>query len=1141
MKKRENNNGFNALVATQFLDAFNDNAFKLLVSILAISHFTANGQGVKLLSLASIVFILPFILFSTFSGYVADKFNKKKIIVTAKIFELIIMSLSFFAFLHGNLFFIFSVLFLMGVQSTFLSPAKFGIMPEILTDEELSEGNGVIQMWTYIAIIAGGACGGYLFNMFKADLHIASIVFMAIAVTGILTSLFISNGSERKTERKFEWNFVGEAIRNIKSTKTNRAIFFSMIGLVYFSFFGGVFQLNVLVYSQNILKLGEAYTGLVLGIVALGLGLGSILAGKLSEHKVEFGLVPIGCIGLSFCSIALGFTYASLARTLSALFILGVTTGFYIVPLNALVQQKSPAEKRGTILATVNLLSFSALLASSFILYFLSGYLKLDAAKVFVIMGLLTMAVSVVVLRILPEAFVRLINWVMVHTLYKVKIVGTTNIPKEGGALIVCNHVSFADPVLVLASVQRPIRFMVFRPIYNAPVINLFCRITKAIPVAFTDKPKTIIKSLQEAKDAVKEGHVVCIFAEGGLTRTGNMLPFNKGFEYIMRDLDAPIIPMNIDRIWGSIFSFENGKYFFKWPKKIPYPITISVGKPMSASSKAYEVRQAVQELAADAFKLRETDHKKMHVAFVDEAKRHPLKFCMADSMGIELSYIKLLAGIIALTRKLFPVSDGSKERGEKVGILLPSSCAAAMANGAVFFAGKVPVNLNFTASKESVDYAVSLCEMRTIITSRKFLEKIEFAPTEKMVFLEDVVKGISNKEKIKTLVMSFILPASILKALFIRGDKKDINDIATVIFSSGSTGKPKGVMLSHENVTSNIQGLYQILNAQPGDVILGVLPFFHSLGFTGTLCFPVGSGVGVAYHANPLDAVTIGKMAEKYKATILIGTPTFMSAYTRKCTKEQFANLRFVVTGAEKLKKSIADAFYEKFQVVPLEGYGATELSPIVSLGIPDYINEKEHIKQIGYKEGKVGQPIPGVAVKAVDPDTYELLPANQAGLLLVKGANVMMGYLKDEEKTREVIKDGWYITGDIGTIDDDGFVCITDRLSRFSKIGGEMVPHVKVEELIQNSFSDPEASCVVTSMADEKKGERLVVLYKGAVDIDEVWKSLNESEIPKLWIPKREAFHLVEDIPILGSGKVDLKKVKEMAAGFATLAKEV
>jgi len=1139
MDPRRNKFGFFALVATQFLDAFNDNAFKLLASLSAVTLISQNHSGYSHLSLITTIFVLPFLLFSTYAGYLADRFNKRRIIIVVKIVEVLIMALGFFVLSAGDMLAMYIILFLMGIQSTFLGPAKYGLIPEILSDEQLSEGNGVMQMWTYIAIIIGASCGGYLFHIFHNKIQMAALVFMCISITGVVTSIFIPKTQAQMIDRKPEWNFIGELVRNIKVIRADRAIHFSVLGLVYFSFFGGMFQMNILVYAKELLHTNELYSGLILGVVALGLGIGSMLAGKLSEHKVEFGLVPVGCLGLSLFSVILGLTYSSLYKSLFALFVLGITSGFYIVPLNALVQQKSPVNKRGLVLSTLNFLSFSALLISSAVLYFLSTILKLNPAAIFIVMGILTLAVSIPVFRILPEAFIRLANWVMAHTFYKVKKVGVLNIPKEGGALLVCNHISYADPIIVLASMQRPVRFMVFRPIYNNPIINPFCRITKAIPIAFHDRPKTIIQSLEEAREAIKQGHLVCIFAEGGLTRTGNMLPFNKGFEFIMKGTDAPIIPLNIDRIWGSIFSYEKGKYIFKWPKIVPYPVTISVGKPMPATSKAYEVRAAVQELAADAFQYRDVDHKKIHVALVDEVKRHPFKFCMADSLGIELNYAKLLAGIITLSKKIFPAKD-DRVSNEMIAVLLPSSCAAALVNGAIYFAGKVPVNLNFTASRESIEYAVKICSVNKIITSRRFLDKINFPVADNMVFIEDVASGVKKLEKMLALILVIVWPAFLLKRVFIRGDRKNIYDVATVIFSSGSTGQPKGVMLSHANITSNIQGLYQILNIQPNDVVLGVLPFFHSLGFTGTLCLPVGSGMGVVYHANPLDAATIGKLAEQYKATIIIGTPTFISAYTRKCTKEQFKYLRFAVAGAEKLKKSIADAFYEKFNVIPLEGYGATELSPIVSIGIPDYISEEEHIKQTGYKEGTVGHPLPGVAVKVVDPDTYKQLPPNTEGLLLVKGSNVMLGYLKDDAKTKEVIKDGWYVTGDIAKVDDDGFICITDRLSRFSKIGGEMVPHIKIEELIQGIIGANEPACVVTSVADEKKGERLAVLYKGDLNLDDIWNRLNEAEIPKLWIPKREAFYKIEEIPILGSGKIDLKQVKELANKLSESEKE-
>ena len=462
----------------------------------------------------------------------------------------------------------------------------------------------------------------------------------------------------------------------------------------------------------------------------------------------------------------------------------------------------------------------------------------------------------------------------------------------------------------------------------------------------------------------------------------------------------------------------------------------------------------------------------------------------------------------------------------------------AAISNIAVAFAGKVPVNLNFTLSAEAFDSCVKQCNMRTIITSRAFLEKAGIAAKPEMVLLEDIKQKISPVKSVLYLLSAFLLPKWLLSALFVHGDKLNVDDVATVIFSSGSTGEPKGVLLTHANVFSNIESLYQVFNIRRDDVVVAALPFFHSFGFTATMCFPIGTAVGVVYHTNPLDAGTIGKLAAKYKGTLLMGTPTFMSAYVKKCSKEQFASVRMAVVGAEKLKEPLANAFKEKFGIVPFEGYGATELSPIVTVGFPNYVNDAAMEEQIGHKFGKVGHPIPGVAVKVVDPDTFEIKGANEEGLLLVKGANVMKGYLNNPGKTAEVLKDGWYITGDIATIDEDGFIKITDRLSRFSKIGGEMVPHIKVEENIMEALGATDPVVAVTAVADEKKGERLVVLHAIDMDIDAVCESLTRKGIPNLWIPKKDSFFRVEAIPVLGTGKTDLKRVKALAQELAAAA---
>jgi acyl-[acyl-carrier-protein]-phospholipid O-acyltransferase/long-chain-fatty-acid--[acyl-carrier-protein] ligase len=341
--------------------------------------------------------------------------------------------------------------------------------------------------------------------------------------------------------------------------------------------------------------------------------------------------------------------------------------------------------------------------------------------------------------------------------------------------------------------------------------------------------------------------------------------------------------------------------------------------------------------------------------------------------------------------------------------------------------------------------------------------------------------------------------------------------------------------MLSHRNVLANVDAIKQVYQLAPDDVLLGVLPFFHSFGFTGTLWLPALSGFGVVFHANPMDAKTIGELAGRHHATLVISTPTFCSSYVRRCEPEQFGHLRYAIVGAERLREPIAAAFKEKFNLDLLEGYGCTELAPVVAVNVPDVTHGRE--RQRGTRVGTVGHPLPGVAVKVVDPVTGEGPLFDREGLLLVKGPNRMLGYLGDSARTAEVLRDGWYVTGDIATIDDAGFVRITDRLSRFSKIAGEMVPHMRVEEQIQSLVGDQHAAAV-TSVPDDVKGERLVAFFTDpAMTPQSLWERLCETDLPRLWLPKREDLHFVESVPTLGTGKVDLRGVRELALARTTV----
>jgi acyl-[acyl-carrier-protein]-phospholipid O-acyltransferase/long-chain-fatty-acid--[acyl-carrier-protein] ligase len=341
-------------------------------------------------------------------------------------------------------------------------------------------------------------------------------------------------------------------------------------------------------------------------------------------------------------------------------------------------------------------------------------------------------------------------------------------------------------------------------------------------------------------------------------------------------------------------------------------------------------------------------------------------------------------------------------------------------------------------------------------------------------------------------------------------------------------------------NVYSNVQAIDQVLHLTTNDVLLGVLPFFHSFGFTVTLWAMLALEPKCVYHFNPLDARVIGDLSQKHKVTIMLSTPTFLRGYIKRIEKEQLAALDMVVTGAEKLPQDLAQAFQDKFGIRPSEGYGTTELSPVAAVNIPDHrsIIAGQQIHQRGTKDGTVGRPVPGVSAKVVNPDTFADLYLDQPGLLLIKGPNVMQGYLHKPDLTAQVIRDGWYVTGDIAKIDGEGFITITDRLSRFSKIGGEMVPHMKVEEtlsrLLSSGVDDAELRAVVTAVPDPKKGERLIVVHKPFADgttPDQLVKSLAASGLPNLWIPSADSFLQVDEIPVLGTGKLDLKGLKSLA----------
>ncbi|MBI3407162.1 MAG: AMP-binding protein [Planctomycetes bacterium] len=730
---------------------------------------------------------------------------------------------------------------------------------------------------------------------------------------------------------------------------------------------------------------------------------------------------------------------------------------------------------------------------------------------------------------------VRVPLWLLRHTLYRLHVHGAENIPATGPALLVSNHVSHIDALLILAAQRRPIRFLVWAPYLGVPLLRWILRLGKVIPVDATAGPRAIIQALRTAAEALEKGALVCIFAEGGITRTGFLLPFQRGLEQVVKRSPAPIIPVCLDHVWGSIFSYENRRFFWKLPRNVPYHVHVNFGRPLPAGATAFQVRQAIQKLSADSAVRRSAERTPVHRQFVRMACRHPFRPCLIDENSIRpiLNYGMALVGAKLLSKRMRHMLGDEA----MVGVWLPSSTAEAVANIALSFLGKTTINLNYSSTAEIVQGAIRQCGIKKILSSRLFLEKINLdpGPGVEFIYLEDFRKTIGRWERVRMLLGILLFPGFVQERWILGLGHHQAAALASVIFSSGSTGEPKGIMLTHGNIAANVESMIQAIDPQPRDRLFGILPFFHSFGYTVTFWVPLQVGASVVYHPNPLQAREIGDLCRKYRGTIFLSTPTFLRSYIKRCGKDDFASLRLLICGAEKLPQPLVKEFKEKFGVTPLEGYGCTELSPAAAANVPDW--QEGNQRQVGNRPGTIGLPVPGVAARIVNRATGVELPPGHEGSLQMFGANVMKGYLGRDDLTRQKITDeGWYITGDLATMDEDGFITITGREERFAKVGGEMVPLEKVEEELHVVLGSSERLLAVTAIPDAKRGERIIVLHLPIqVSMTEICKQLGERGFPNLYLPSPRDFFQVPELPILGSGKLDINKCKQRAIEIA------
>ncbi len=714
--------------------------------------------------------------------------------------------------------------------------------------------------------------------------------------------------------------------------------------------------------------------------------------------------------------------------------------------------------------------------------------------------------------------------------LYRVRSLHADRLP-EGGALLVANHLSYVDVIALQLACPRPIRFVGHEAFLREHgLFRLVFWLTGTIPIS----PTNALETTRRVATALKAGELVLLFPEGAISRTGQLMRIKKGFELMARKAGVPVVPVAHDGLWGSVFSFSGNRYLFKSPRLMRTHVCVVWGEPIPArEASAAVVRRALLDLGCEAFEERPQLKRHLGREIVRALARRPWKVELVDRTASRqpLTAAKMLGATAALAKHL------KKTVAEpRVGIVLPPGAGAALANLAVVCAGKVPVNLNFTAGRAAVESSLRMAGIKTVISADAMRPKAPTFPwpEDTRDFRKLMAEMGGKKAVLPWVLLAWVLPNQLFAALLglpKYGDREE----AGLLFTSGSSGEPKGVVLTHRNILANCWQVSSMSILPETAVMLGCLPVFHSFGFTVNLWYPLLRGCRVVTVPSPLDTRRIIDAIREEQATVMVGAPTFLRPVFKKAELRDLSSLQVVVSGAEKLPADLYEFCLEKLHIEVMQGYGLTETSPATNVNQPNppVITETAE-PQEGRRLNTVGRMMPGMTARILNPDTMEELPADQTGIVAFKGANVFGGYLDDPEKTAGAFLDGWFVTGDLGRFDEDGFLIIEGRLSRFSKIGGEMVPHGTVEQKLLELFNldqSEDYAVAVMGVPDPAKGETLVLLSaRDELTPETVREKLTAAGLPNLWVPR--IVRRVEKIPVLGTGKLDLKGCKELAS---------
>jgi acyl-[acyl-carrier-protein]-phospholipid O-acyltransferase/long-chain-fatty-acid--[acyl-carrier-protein] ligase len=1112
---------FAPLFWTQFFSAFSDNFLKNALVFLILFHI-GGTDAEALITLAAAVFIAPYFFLSALGGELADRYDKAVVARRLKFGEIGIAFIAVIGFGLHSVPLLFVALFLFGVIAALFGPIKYGILPDHLARSELPAGNALVEGATFIAILLGTIVGGIAAKDGGDPAHFAflMIVFSLMCWSA---SLFIPRTGQAAPELKVQPNVLRSTIGLLNFLREDWRLWWGALVTSWFWLVGAVSLSLMPPLVKNIEGGNEEVVTACLAIFSIFIAVGSGLAAWLAAGRIILLPTVIGAVLLGLFAIDLGFSTIGVTpipgldgylaiftsgrgiRLAIDLAGLAVAGGLFIVPTFAAVQAWAGVDRRARVVAAVNVLN-AAFMAGSTVIVALLQTAGMTTSQLFLLLGAASLVVAIAVGRTMPASALSDALSIIYRALFRMEVNGIDNLSKTGpNRIIALNHVSFLDAGLALSLLNNKPVFAIDVGIAKLWWVRPFVKLTNAMQL---DPLKPMaVRSLIEA---VKAGNPLIIFPEGRITVTGSLMKVYDGAALVADKGNAEIVPVRIEGLEQTPFSrLKPSQVRRRWFPKVRVtilePVKLTVDPELKGRKRRLAAGAALYGIMSDlVFRTTSTD-RTMVEAIIQAAEIHGRRrVAVEDPVTGTLSYKRLLVGAAILGAKLMPMAP----EGRAIGVMLPNANGAVVTILGLMTAGRVPAMINFTAGAANLLSACRAAQIDTILSSRTFVEKARLGnvvaaleKAVKIVYLEDIRAGITLADKIRGLINAN-------KPLVER--KPD--DWAAILFTSGSEGVPKGVVLSHRNMLANAAQAAARIDFSREDKVFNVLPVFHSFGLTVGVMLPLVFGVRVYLYPSPLHYRTVAELIYGVNATIMFGTDTFLAGYARVAHPYDFRSLRYILAGAEPVKETTRRMYMEKFGLRILEGYGVTETAPALALNTPMF-----------NKFGTVGRVLPGMEARLEKVEGVE-----EGGRLYVRGPNVMLGYLKvDNPGVLERPPEGWHDTGDIVTIDEQGFLTIKGRARRFAKVGGEMISLAAVEALASDLW--PNALSAVVAVPDPRKGERLILLTQQKAATRSDFQSFARAKhAADLMIPAE--VWVLDKLPVLGTGKVDIMAVGKL-----------